>query len=263
MVAEYEYDAWGNYAILTNVNNIANINTFRYRGYYQDNETGFYYLQTRYYDPAVRRFTSPDNYGLLPNLAESGDLNFYTYCKNNPVMYIDSTGKYPLQVIPNFLVTFEKDLPLANVVNRFSYTESLKINPLFARLIGNLSFTVTVQSEKQGWFYAYTDIGNGYVGYGAGINLGNVLGIEVGVTGGSFWDFGVHVGISFGYFSIGKSIGTSGIGTSLSLTIENTTYTVEGTIGWGTIAFATAMALSPIPGGRLIAACSLLIDWLF
>ena len=48
LVAEYEYDAWGNYAILTNVNNIANINTFRYRGYYQDNETGFYYLQTRY-----------------------------------------------------------------------------------------------------------------------------------------------------------------------------------------------------------------------
>ena len=113
---------------------MATINPFRYRGYYTDNETGFCYLQTRYYDPAVRRFISPDNYGLLPNLAESGDLNFYTYCKNNPVMYIDSTGKYPLQVIPNFLVTFEKDLPLANVVNRFSYTESLKIIPLVAKL---------------------------------------------------------------------------------------------------------------------------------
>ena len=29
--------------------NIGNINPFRYRGYYYDTETGFYYLQSRYY----------------------------------------------------------------------------------------------------------------------------------------------------------------------------------------------------------------------
>ncbi len=57
LVAEYEYDAWGNCTILTNVSNMATINPFRYRGYYTDNETGFCNLQTRYYDFAVRRWS--------------------------------------------------------------------------------------------------------------------------------------------------------------------------------------------------------------
>ena len=48
-VATYTYDAWGN--ILTKTGSMADINPFRYRGYYYDTETGFYYLQTRYYDP--------------------------------------------------------------------------------------------------------------------------------------------------------------------------------------------------------------------
>ena len=53
-VATYEYDAWGN--ILSSSGRLAEINPLRYRGYYYDNETGFYYLQSRYYDPANRRF---------------------------------------------------------------------------------------------------------------------------------------------------------------------------------------------------------------
>ena len=49
-VATYEYDAWGN--IVSSSGRLAEINPLRYRGYYYDNETGFYYLQSRYYDPA-------------------------------------------------------------------------------------------------------------------------------------------------------------------------------------------------------------------
>ena len=58
VVAKYAYDAWGNPVSITdgngndvsgNPNHIANINPFRYRGYYYDAETGFYYLQSRYY----------------------------------------------------------------------------------------------------------------------------------------------------------------------------------------------------------------------
>ena len=51
-VATYEYDAWGN---VSGSGKLAEINPLRYRGYYYDNETGFYYLQSRYYDPAKRR----------------------------------------------------------------------------------------------------------------------------------------------------------------------------------------------------------------
>ncbi len=47
-VSEYFYDAWGNIASISGNEEIANANPFRYRGYYYDNESGFYYLQSRY-----------------------------------------------------------------------------------------------------------------------------------------------------------------------------------------------------------------------
>ena len=36
-----------------------------YRGYYYDTETGFYYLQSRYYDPITHRFINADSYGVF------------------------------------------------------------------------------------------------------------------------------------------------------------------------------------------------------
>ena len=73
---------------------IGNINPFRYRGYYYDTETGFYYLQTRYYDPTICRFINADNYELVAELSQAiGQLNFYAYANNNPVMLTDETGE--------------------------------------------------------------------------------------------------------------------------------------------------------------------------
>lgn len=53
-VVAYSYDAWGKCTVTTGASNaIANANPIRYRGYYYDTDTGFYYLQSRYYDPAI------------------------------------------------------------------------------------------------------------------------------------------------------------------------------------------------------------------
>ncbi len=100
IVAKYEYDAWGNTRVLNeygyeeeNSSFIGNVNPFRYRGYYYDTETGFYYLQTRYYDPSIMRFINADNYELVATLSSSHELNLYAYCGNNPVMYTDETGE--------------------------------------------------------------------------------------------------------------------------------------------------------------------------
>ena len=65
IVAEYEYDAWGNCTIIQNLNNIANTNPLRYRGYYYDTDTGLYYLQSRYYDSNIGRFINADDAELL------------------------------------------------------------------------------------------------------------------------------------------------------------------------------------------------------
>ena len=86
-VATYEYDAWGN---VSSSGKLAEINPLRYRGYYYDNETGFYYLQSRYYDPANRRFISADSY------QSTGQgfvgTNMFAYCNNNTPIYSDPTG---------------------------------------------------------------------------------------------------------------------------------------------------------------------------
>ena len=54
IVGNYEYDAWGK--VLTADTDIAKQNPLRYRGYYYDNETGLYYLQSRYYDSFLCTF---------------------------------------------------------------------------------------------------------------------------------------------------------------------------------------------------------------
>ena len=99
LVAQYVYDAWGKNLQITDgsgndvsadTSHIANINPFRYRGYYYDVETGWYYLNARYYDPNVGRFLSPDTI-----LGANGGLqgyNLFAYCNNNPVMFADPSG---------------------------------------------------------------------------------------------------------------------------------------------------------------------------
>ena len=87
-VATYEYDAWGN--IVSSSGRLAEINPLRYRGYYYDNETGFYYLQSRYYDPVNRRFINADRYTTAGS--EFTGTNLFAYCNNEPISSIDSTG---------------------------------------------------------------------------------------------------------------------------------------------------------------------------
>ena len=95
IVVEYKYDAWGN--LIDSYNrtslgfDLSNLNPYRYRSYRYDNDLGLYYLQSRYYDPSVGRFISPDSINYLDPNTPTG-LNLYVYCGNNPVMYVDSTG---------------------------------------------------------------------------------------------------------------------------------------------------------------------------
>ena len=95
-VATYEYDAWGNCTITKDagVITIAEINPIRYRGYYLDSETGYYYLQSRYYDPSIGRFLNADTIDVLA-ISPAGltDKNLFAYCDNNPITRIDNGGE--------------------------------------------------------------------------------------------------------------------------------------------------------------------------
>ena len=93
--AEYIYNEWGEVLsvllIDESYSDIANANPLRYRGYYYDNETGYYYLQSRYYDPQICRFINADDFDYIGTYFKT-DINAYIYCNNNPVMYTDSQG---------------------------------------------------------------------------------------------------------------------------------------------------------------------------
>ncbi len=94
----YTYDAWGYiYDISGELKDtLGMLNPLRYRGYVYDSEPELYYLQSRYYDPWMKRFISADvmvatGQGLLGN-------NMYAYCRNNPVIRKDASGTDDLSV---------------------------------------------------------------------------------------------------------------------------------------------------------------------
>ena len=98
VVVEYTYDAWGKVLSITGLyaDTLGQNNPIRYRGYYQDFETGFYYLQSRYYDPAIRRFINADDATLLGvDFENILQYNQYAYCFNNPVNLTDDGGYWP------------------------------------------------------------------------------------------------------------------------------------------------------------------------
>lgn len=96
-VVSYTYDAWGN--LLTTTGSMAGtlgkLNPLRYRGYVYDDETGLYYLKTRYYNPAWGRFINADS-PAVPTISPGSatwDKNLFAYCDNNPVTRKDDGGQ--------------------------------------------------------------------------------------------------------------------------------------------------------------------------
>ena len=100
-VARYSYDAWGVPEIKSDLSEclIADINPFRYRGYYYDSEIGMYYLQSRYFSPNVARFINADESSSVNVRGGICDVNTYCYCRNNPTSFVDISGHFgtPIQ----------------------------------------------------------------------------------------------------------------------------------------------------------------------
>ena len=89
------FDSWGK--LLSTSGSLASTlgknNPFRYRGYVYDEETGFYYVSSRYYDPENGRFINADDIAYL-GMGGLTSYNLFAYCGNNPVMGYDPYGTF-------------------------------------------------------------------------------------------------------------------------------------------------------------------------
>ena len=100
-IGSYIYDAWGNHTYSTTSGNtslenriVSTYNPFRYRGYFYDVETQWYYLQSRYYNPSWSRFLNAD---IVIGSGGFAGFNLFAYCANNPISFCDPCGNCPHQ----------------------------------------------------------------------------------------------------------------------------------------------------------------------
>ena len=218
MVVRYSYDPWGKLTGTTATSAyvaLAQANPLRYRSYCYDIETGFYYLQTRYYDPTIARFINADSY-LSTGATGLLSYNMFAYCENNPVMYSDIGGS-----VRNYCV-MEADNGTPGVVEAVAREAKGK---------GITGFGV---SAVAGWVYvanasvfyvkdAYGDEALLVVaGAGGGLNISRSMEIGGPSLSGLYISFpdadrisdlegsGATVGATIGIFSGDMSIATSG-----------------------------------------------------
>ena len=123
VMVNYHYDAYG--VLLqtggTMATTLGILNPLTYRGYVYDHETGLYYLQSRYYNPEIKRFISPDAFvstgqGLM-------GYNMFAYCGNNPVNYSDPTGHACIPVLISALIA----ITIAITKSVFLAQESIRV----------------------------------------------------------------------------------------------------------------------------------------
>jgi RHS repeat-associated protein len=108
-VQTYEYSVYGQVAASTNFLT----NPYMFTGRRFDIENGLYYYRARYYNPHIGRFMQTDSVGY------SAGMNLYRYCGNNPLVFVDPSGYYPISI----------SIPLNTVWDNPSTDQYLAENP--------------------------------------------------------------------------------------------------------------------------------------
>jgi len=139
IIVNYTYDEWGKLLSTTGseADTIGLMNPLRYRGYYYDTETGYYYLQSRYYNPSWGRFINADDAALIDGTG------IFSYCGNNPVTLVDPTGYAKVTAIKVWRVTIGWNITLSSTeVNRLigAITIGGGVSGLVPVLAGLLAF---------------------------------------------------------------------------------------------------------------------------
>ena len=97
VVQELSYDAWGRlrnpetHAVYLPDNETELLLGRGYTGHEHLPMFGLINMNARLYDPVLGRFLSPDPYVQMPDFSQN--FNRYSYCLNNPLVYVDEDGE--------------------------------------------------------------------------------------------------------------------------------------------------------------------------
>ena len=117
-VTDYTYNGWGEILKTDNkIGDFGNLNPIRYRGYYYDSELNMYYLQSRHYDPVMKRMICADDESLTADSTLNNN-NLFAYCDNNPVCKADIEGEIPAVVV-GAIIGATANVALQMLTNRF------------------------------------------------------------------------------------------------------------------------------------------------
>ncbi|WP_134219971.1 RHS repeat-associated core domain-containing protein [Pelotomaculum sp. FP] len=129
--AKYHYDPWGKQISYTGT--LDKPQPFRYAGYYFDEETGLYYLKSRYYSPTLGRFLTKDSIEYI-KYGNPQTLNLYTYAENNPISNIDPNGEGILSTIVSAIVEHAISKAISSLSHSSSSSSKKKKTTLLASI---------------------------------------------------------------------------------------------------------------------------------
>ncbi|MCL2570529.1 MAG: RHS repeat-associated core domain-containing protein [Firmicutes bacterium] len=181
LMGTYSYDAWGNHTCYAwdAPGSVTRWNPFRWRGKFWDEETGFYYMHSRFYDPQTGRFINADDPRMLfteSKLAPVHGANLFMYAYNNPVMFRDDSGYGFLSWVWQGIVEFFQDTwhavtnPSETLSNMWEHISS---DPL--------RFTWNIMRDPMGTTTARHHMINSAI-QGDWQAVGNAFGRQIGLT---------------------------------------------------------------------------------
>ena len=155
VVTTYTYDAWGTVLSVTGTlaETVGTVNPVRYKSYYLDSETGWYYLQSRYFDSEMGRFLNADDVKYINETNSIISCNLFSYCLNNPANMHDLYGNIAVSAAIAMSAQSLAKLAVVMILTLYVVDDDFRDNvngmldAIFATLINGAGYLVNVIND--------------------------------------------------------------------------------------------------------------------